>query len=137
MAQYNTLEGNGYVGVTFGKLSFSGSYSNSYSKYNTSTSMSKTFEYDNSANYFDQLEKNANKLSNNTFSFGASYNLDSTSTLSINSTYNPMYSNNDRILDNTTMDQNHSPLDHYLSSSYSRTRQKFFNNSLYAWGYIF
>ncbi|OGU38700.1 MAG: hypothetical protein A2058_14630 [Ignavibacteria bacterium GWA2_36_19] len=126
----HTLGGNGYVGVTFGKLSFNGSYGNTYSRDNTSTSMSKTFEYDSNANYFDQLENNTNQSSNNTFSFGASYNLDSAGIISINSYYNPVYSNNDRMLDNTTMDQNHSSLDHYLSNSNSRTLQTFFSNSI-------
>lgn len=126
----NSLGGDGGFGVTFGKLSFYGSYSNSYSKQNTNTSIFKTFDYENNTSYFDQKENTENKSNNNSFSISASYRLDSTSTLSINNMYNVVYGNNDRILDNTTLDQYYSPLNHYLSESYTRTLQKFLNHSI-------
>ena len=78
----NALGGNGGFGVTLGKLSFYGSYSNSYSKQNTNNSIIKTFDYENSTSYFDQKENTENKSNNNSFSISASYRLDSTSTFS-------------------------------------------------------
>lgn len=124
----NLLSGFASLRYNLGKLSLSGSYSNSYSKHNSNTSSSKKYDYENTPVSINQLGNNSNKSNINNFLFGGIYSIDSTSMLNFNSMYTETYNDRDNILENTTMDQYNSQLNHYKSNKNSRTLQRFLTN---------
>ncbi|MDP3150045.1 MAG: outer membrane beta-barrel protein [Ignavibacteria bacterium] len=126
----NSLSANSSIRYNPGKLSLSGSYRNSYSKHQTNTSTFKSFNYENNATYINQSLKSSSKSNNNSYSFGARYPFDSTNSLSFNSRYYEVNSNNDRMIENTNLDQYYMETNLNTSNKYSRTLQGFFTNSI-------
>ena len=126
----NSLSANSSIRYNLGKLSLSGSYRNSYSKHQTNTSTFKSFNYENNSTYINQSLKSSSKSNNNSYSFGARYPFDSTNSLSFNSRYYEVNSNNDRMIENTNLDQYYMETNLNTSNKYSRTLQGFFTNSI-------
>ena len=124
----NLLSGFASLKYNLGKLSLSGSYSNSYSKHKSNSSSSKIYDYEDTPVSINQLGNNSNKSNTNKFKFGAVYTVDSSSILNFISNYAEAYRNSDNILENTTMDQYNSQLNHYKSNKNSRTLQRFLTN---------
>ncbi|OGU38701.1 MAG: hypothetical protein A2058_14635 [Ignavibacteria bacterium GWA2_36_19] len=128
----NLLSGFASLRYNLGKLSLSGSYSNSYSKHKSNTSSSQKYDYENNPVFINQLGNNSNRSNVNDFLFRGTYSIDSTSMLNFNSKYMETYSNDDKILENTTLDQYNSQLNYYKINSISRTfRRSSINTIMY------
>lgn len=126
----NSLSANSSLRYNLGKLSLSGRYRNSYSKHQTNTSTLKSFNYVNNSSYINQSLKSSSKSNNNNYSFSVNYPFDSTNYFSFYSTYNEVNRNNDRMIENTYLDQYYSMTNQNTSDKYSRTLQGFFTNSI-------
>ena len=126
----NLLSGSAYLKYNFGKLSLSGSYSNSYSKHKSNTSSSKKYDYENTPVSINQLGNNSNRSNLNNFLFRGTYSIDSTSMLNFNSKYMETYSNGDKVLENSTLDQYNSQLNYYTINSISRTFRRSSTNMI-------
>jgi len=126
----NLLSGFASLKYNLGKLSLSGSYSNSYSKHKSNTSSSKIYDFENTPVSINQLGNNSNRYNVNNFLFSGTYSIDSTSMLNFNSKYMETYSNGDKILENTTLDQYNSQLNYYKINSISRTFRRFLTNAI-------
>ena len=126
----NLLSGFASLKYNLGKLSLSGSYSNSYSKHKSNTSSSKIYDYENTPVSINQLGNNSNRSNVNNFLFRGTYSIDSTSLLNFGSTYMETYSTGDKILENTTLDQYNSRLNYYTINSISRTFRRSSTNAI-------
>jgi|GEM_PF-1733183 len=126
----NSLSTNSGIKSTFGKLTLSGHYSNSYSKHNSNTTSIKRFDYENTSSYINQEGSKNNKTNDNGFSISASYRADTTCNITVQSSYRDNLRNNDIILANNILDQYYSEVSRSISTSAVRSLHKFLTNSI-------
>ncbi|MDP3150044.1 MAG: outer membrane beta-barrel family protein [Ignavibacteria bacterium] len=129
VSNYNSHSTDEMIKSTFGRLTLTGRYSNSYSNHKKNTTSLKEFEYENTSSHIGQNGDYFNKLNKNLFSINAFLIVDTTSNVNFSSSYKEELRNNDKTIVNNTLDQYDLETSRSTSSSNTRGLHRFLTNS--------